>query len=84
MKLRKLDERFEKGVAATIAAPISEGGTMTREFTCELDGLVLRAENDEDLVAQVERHIAEAHAELVGKLSRDDILAKVGTKVEVD
>jgi len=57
---------------------------MTREFTCELDGLVLRAENDEDLVAQVERHIAEAHAELVGKLSRDDILAKVGTKVEVD
>jgi predicted small metal-binding protein len=57
---------------------------MTTEFTCELDGLVLRAENDEDLVAQVERHIAEAHPELVGKLSRDDILAKVGTKVEVD
>jgi hypothetical protein len=57
---------------------------MTREFTCELDGLVLRAENDEDLVAQVERHIAEAHPEIVGKLSRDDILAKVGTKVEVD
>jgi hypothetical protein len=57
---------------------------MTREFTCELDGLVLRAENDQDLAAQVERHIVEAHPDLVGKLSRDDILAKVRTKVEVD
>lgn len=57
---------------------------MTREFTCELDGLVLRAENDEDLVAQVERHIVEAPPELVRKLSRDDILAKARTKVEVD
>jgi hypothetical protein len=57
---------------------------MTREFTCELDGLVLRAENDEDLVAEVESHIAEAHPELVGKLSRDDILARARAKVEVD
>ena len=53
---------------------------MTREFTCELDGLVLRAENDEDLAAQVERHIAEAHPDLVRKLSRDEILAKARTR----
>jgi hypothetical protein len=55
---------------------------MTKEFTCELDGFVMRAETDGELVAQVERHIAEAHADLVGKLSRDDILAKVRAKGE--
>jgi predicted small metal-binding protein len=55
---------------------------MTKEFTCELDGFVMRAETDNELVAQVERHIAEAHADLVGKLSRDDILAKVRAKGE--
>jgi hypothetical protein len=50
---------------------------MTREFTCELDGYVMRGETDDELVAQVERHIAEAHTDLVGKLSRDHILGKV-------
>jgi predicted small metal-binding protein len=55
---------------------------MAKEFTCELDGFVMRGETDDELVARVERHIAEAHAELVGKLSRDDILAKVRAKVE--
>jgi hypothetical protein len=56
---------------------------MAREFTCELDGLVMRGESDEDLVAQVERHIAEAHPDLVGKLSPDDIRAKVAAEARV-
>ena len=56
---------------------------MTREFICELDGFVLRGETEDDLVAEVERHIAEAHPDLVGKLSRDDILATARPKVEV-
>jgi hypothetical protein len=43
---------------------------------------VIRGETDDALVAHVERHIAEAHADLVGKLSRDDILAKTRAKVE--
>jgi predicted small metal-binding protein len=50
---------------------------MTREFTCELDGFVMHGETDEELVGQVEHHIAEAHSHLIGTLSRDDILAKV-------
>ena len=50
---------------------------MAKEFTCELDGFVMRGETDDDLVAHIEHHIAEAHADLVGKLSRDDIRAKV-------
>jgi hypothetical protein len=49
---------------------------MAKLFTCERDGLVMRGETDEELAAQVERHIAEAHPDLVGKLSRDDIRAK--------
>jgi hypothetical protein len=55
---------------------------MAKEFTCERDGLVMRGESDEDLVAQVERHIADAHPDLAGKLSRDDILAEVRTKAK--
>jgi hypothetical protein len=53
---------------------MNEGGAMAREFTCELDGYVMRGENDDELVGHVERHIAEAHTELVGKFSRDQIL----------
>jgi predicted small metal-binding protein len=60
---------------------MSEGGAMTTEFTCELDGYVMRGETDDELVAQVERHIAAAHADLVGKVSRDYILGKVRAQV---
>jgi hypothetical protein len=63
---------------------MSEGGAMAKEFTCERDGLVIRGETDDDLVAQVERHIAEAHADLVGKISRDEILTNVREKVETE
>lgn len=47
---------------------------MSKVINCEC-GAVVRAESDEDLVLQVERHVDESHPELVGKLSRDDILA---------
>jgi predicted small metal-binding protein len=43
---------------------------------------VMRGESDDELVAQVERHIAETHADLVGKLSRADILAKVSAEAK--
>ena len=48
---------------------------MAKEFKCERDGVVIRGENDDELLAKVERHIAEAHSDLVGKVSRADILA---------
>ena len=47
---------------------------MTKVINCEC-GEIVRAESDDELVATVERHVAEAHPELVGKLGRDDILA---------
>jgi hypothetical protein len=48
---------------------------MAKEFECERDGVVIRAADDDELATSVERHIAEAHPDLVGKVSREDILA---------
>lgn len=48
---------------------------MAKVFECERDGVVIRGEDDDDLVANVERHVEGAHPDLVGKLSRDQILA---------
>jgi hypothetical protein len=51
------------------------GVTMAKEFECERDGVAIRGADDDELVANAERHIAEAHPELVGKVSREDIVA---------
>jgi hypothetical protein len=48
---------------------------MVKVFECERDGEVIRGENDDELIANVERHVAESHSDLVGKVSREDILA---------
>lgn len=47
---------------------------MGRVINCEC-GRVVRADTDDEIVAAVEQHVSEDHPELVGKLSRDDILA---------
>ena len=48
---------------------------MAREFECERDGVVICGVDAEELIPNVERHIAEAHPDLVGKVSHEDILA---------
>jgi hypothetical protein len=48
---------------------------MAKVFECEMDGALLRGEDDDELVANVERHLGEAHPDLVGTLSREQILA---------
>jgi hypothetical protein len=48
---------------------------MAKEFECERDGVIIRGADDDELAAEVERHIAEAHPDLAGKVSREDILA---------
>ena len=50
---------------------------MAKVFECERDGVVIRGEDDDELLANVQRHVAEAHPDLVGKLSRADVLAIV-------
>ena len=40
---------------------------------CEC-GEIVRADGDDELVAKVEQHVAAAHPELVGQMTRADIL----------
>lgn len=47
---------------------------MGKRIDCEC-GAVVKAETDDALVEQVQAHVVDAHPELVGKLSRDDVLA---------
>jgi uncharacterized protein YndB with AHSA1/START domain len=62
-------------VTKALGSPGKKGIMMYKEFECERDGVVIRGADGEDLVANVERHLAEAHPELVGKVSGDDIVA---------
>ena len=48
---------------------------MARVFECERDGVVIRGADNDELLANVQRPIAGAHADLVGRLSRADVLA---------
>jgi hypothetical protein len=41
---------------------------MAKLFTCKKDGFCMRAETDGERAAQMERHMAEAHADLAGRL----------------
>jgi predicted small metal-binding protein len=47
---------------------------MSKVINCEC-GATVRATSDDELVSKVEEHVGDAHPELVGKMSRDDILA---------
>ena len=47
---------------------------MAKLINCEC-GQVVRGETDDELVANAEAHVNRDHPELVGKLSREDILA---------
>ena len=46
---------------------------MSKIIDCEC-GQVIRADDDDDLVAQVDEHIKIEHPDLVGRLSREDVL----------
>ena len=46
---------------------------MAKVVNCEC-GATVKAESDDELVRQVEQHVESAHPELVGKMSREDIL----------
>jgi hypothetical protein len=45
------------------------------ELECERDGIVIRSADADELLANVEHHIAEAHPDQIGKVSRDDLVA---------
>lgn len=39
-------------------------------------GTTVRGDSDDELVANVEAHVQESHPDMVGKMSRDDILGQ--------
>jgi predicted small metal-binding protein len=47
---------------------------VSKIINCEC-GEVIRAEGEDELVRKVEQHVTEAHPELAGKMSREDVLA---------
>ena len=47
---------------------------MAKLIKCEC-GCVVRGNNDEELLADAERHIRQSHPDLVGNVSREDLLA---------
>lgn len=47
---------------------------MPKIVNCEC-GQLVKGQTDEELIANVEAHVKEQHPELVGKLTREDILA---------
>jgi predicted small metal-binding protein len=46
---------------------------MSKVINCEC-GYVVRAESDEELLAKTDEHVRADHPELVGQLTRDQIL----------
>ncbi len=47
---------------------------MAKVINCEC-GFVVRGETEDELVANAEDHMREAHPDLAGKVSREDLLA---------
>ena len=47
---------------------------MAKQINCEC-GQVVRGETDDELIANAEAHVDRDHPDLVGKISRDDLLA---------
>lgn len=47
---------------------------MARIINCEC-GRTVRGETDEEVVANAEAHVREDHPELVGSITREDLLA---------
>ena len=47
---------------------------MSLLINCEC-GRVVTAETEDEIVAKVEQHVSEDHPELVGKITREDLLA---------
>ena len=54
---------------------------MAKLINCEC-GQVVRGRNDDELVAAATEHVNSNHPELVGKLTREDILAMAEEDVD--
>jgi predicted small metal-binding protein len=53
--------------------PTERRGFMAKVINCEC-GHTVHGESDDELVANAEDHIRNVHPEMVGQMSRDDLL----------
>jgi predicted small metal-binding protein len=56
-----------------IVPPRAKEMPMSKTLSCEC-GFSVRADSDDELVAKVEEHMVEVHPDLVGNVTRDEIL----------
>jgi predicted small metal-binding protein len=56
-----------------IVPPEAKEMPMSKTLSCEC-GFSVRAHTDDELVEKVEEHMAEVHPDLVGHVSREEIL----------
>jgi predicted small metal-binding protein len=54
--------------------PSRDNAAMAFVIKCDC-GYVSRGETEDELVEETNRHIADVHPDLAGKVSRDDLLA---------
>ena len=66
-------QRSPLTIAACGKGYATRGEVMARVINCEC-GQVIHGESDDELVSKAEEHVNQNHPELVGKLSRDDLL----------
>jgi predicted small metal-binding protein len=57
------------------ATAIDEGRSMAYQINCDC-GYVVKGESEDELVANAEQHIQSDHPDMVGKVSRDDLLGQ--------
>jgi hypothetical protein len=50
------------------------GGVMAKVIRCE-DGAVIRGETDEELLANAQQHMRDAHPDLAGSIGPEQLLA---------
>jgi hypothetical protein len=62
-------------IGSSVIVVTTKGGAMAKTFLCEKDGVVLRGETDDELVASVDSHVSAHHPDLIGKVPRSLILA---------
>jgi predicted small metal-binding protein len=54
--------------------PVESSEAMAKIITCEC-GHVVRADADDELLLRARAHIAEAHEEMIGTVTDDELLA---------
>lgn len=64
----------ERGLRMLGVHPSREEPKMSKVINCQ-DGVVIRGDDDDQLLANAREHLRSAHPDMVGKISDDQLLA---------